>query len=156
MRTTEATQAEAITRLINEIRSSFHQLKVLAQELHGGSELTAARRGVMVDLVTRGDQTVPALAALRPVSRQNIQVVVNGLSEDRWVRLLDNPGHKRSKLVSPTQKGRAKIRRMLEQERLLLASLELRHTKEDVIRAAEVLHEMRAVLEDLRTSARDD
>ena len=76
--------------------------------------------------------------------------------EDGWVSLLDNPAHKRSKLVSATQKGRAKIRRMLEQEQLVLASLELRNTKEEVIRAAEVLHEMRAVLEDLRTSARDD
>ena len=146
------TQADAMIDLINEVRSTFHLLRVLARDLHGGSDLTAARRGVMIDLLQGSAQTVPTLARKRPVSRQHIQGVVNGLLADDWVELLDNPAHKRSKLVSLTTSGRETITRMLSLESDLLQHLDMDPTPGEMAQAAELLRQARAALTSLRIS----
>ena len=143
-------QVEALTHLINEVRSSFHLLKAMAQQVHGGTELTAARRGVMLDLLSGGDRTVPELARMRPVSRQHIQIVVNGLLDEGWVDLRPNPAHKRSHLVSLTSRGKQVVTQMREREVKVLGEVELPLDISDLVQAAKVLSEMRAALERLR------
>jgi DNA-binding MarR family transcriptional regulator len=55
------------------------------------------------------------MAAARPVSRQHCQTLVNGLAEQGLVEFLDNPRHKRSKLVRITKRGRARFESMKAQ-----------------------------------------
>ena len=71
--------------------------------------------GVLRSLVQEGAQTVPQMAAARPVSRQHCQTIVNGLAEQGLVEFLDNPRHKRSKLVRLTKRGRARFESMKTQ-----------------------------------------
>jgi DNA-binding MarR family transcriptional regulator len=52
------------------------------------------------------DQTVPAIARRLGVTRQAIQPVVNELALDQLVRLVPNPGHRRSPFVVLTPDGR--------------------------------------------------
>lgn len=63
--------------------------------------------GLMRTLGTEGPRTVPQIARSRPVARQHIQRMVNELAEQGLVELIDNPAHRRSKLVRLTAKGQA-------------------------------------------------
>lgn len=63
--------------------------------------------GLMRTLGTEGPCTVPQIARSRPVARQHIQRMVNELAEQGLVELIDNPAHRRSKLVRLTARGEA-------------------------------------------------
>jgi DNA-binding MarR family transcriptional regulator len=78
---------------------------------------SAAPQGFwLFDLDRSGSRTVPQMASARPLSRQHIQMLVNPLVEGRYVELVDNPAHKRSKLVRLTPKGRKLVDRMRKRE----------------------------------------
>jgi DNA-binding MarR family transcriptional regulator len=144
--TTNRTREAEIMRVINRVRSLFHELRAVAQELHGGSSLAGGRRGVLLNLLQDGDQTVPELARRRPVSRQHIQVLVNELMRQGLVVRKPNPAHKRSKLVSLTKKGEERIRIMLGKERRALQSLKLDAKIDELAAAANLLSEIKQAL----------
>lgn len=77
---------------------------------HAGGEF-----GVLRTLVKDGAATVPDLARTRPVSRQHCQVIVNSLFEQGLVEFVDNPRHKKSKLVRATRRGRSRFDAMKAQ-----------------------------------------
>ncbi len=83
----------------------FHRLQALSEDFHGDGGRSAARRGLLRGLAQLGPQTVPAMARARPVSRQYIQVLVDGLLEDGLVETVPNPAHARSHLVRITPQG---------------------------------------------------
>jgi DNA-binding MarR family transcriptional regulator len=66
-------------------------------------------------LVKEGAQTVPEMARSRPVSRQHCQTICNTLEAQGLVEFVDNPKHKRSKLVRATKKGRDRFQSMRKQ-----------------------------------------
>lgn len=144
----------AVMQVVNGVRSLFHELKAVVRELHGGSPLAGGRRGVLVDLLEDGDQTVPELARRRPVSRQHIQVLVNALGKDGLVIAQPNPAHRRSKLISLTAKGRRTITAMLERETSLLQTLNLEPEAGELLAAARVLEEVRSAFRDPEWRAR--
>jgi DNA-binding MarR family transcriptional regulator len=61
--------------------------------------------GLLRSLREGGPQTVPALARMRPVSRQHIQTLADAMAADGLVAFKSNPAHKRSQLVTITAKG---------------------------------------------------
>lgn len=138
----------AVMKVVNGVRSLFHELSVVAQEVHEGSPLAGGLRGVLLNLLEDGDQTVPALARRRPVSRQHIQTLVNELLRGGLVVRNSNPAHKRSKLVSLTPKGRLRITAMVERENKLLRALDLEAEADQLMAAAEVLEELRTAFRD--------
>jgi DNA-binding MarR family transcriptional regulator len=77
---------------------------------HAGGEF-----GVLRTLVKDGPQTVPELARTRPVSRQHCQMIVKGLVEQGLAEFVDNPRHKKSKLVRATRRGRSRFDAMKAQ-----------------------------------------
>ncbi len=143
-------EVAALQELIDETRRFFHQLRVAAQQVHGGSTMTAGLRGVLLDLFKNGDQTVPAMARARPVSRQHIQTLVDQLHRGGLLRLKNNPAHRRSKLISLTRAGHAAAEGMLKREAEVLGALDL-PVSEDSIRSA--AHVLRSARELLRGSA---
>ena len=68
--------------------------------------------GLLHSLAVDGPQTVPQLAGARPVSRQHIQQIANQAEADGLIAFIDNPAHKKSKLVSLTDAGRARHQEM--------------------------------------------
>jgi DNA-binding MarR family transcriptional regulator len=60
---------------------------------------------VLRSLKLEGAQTVPQIARSRPVSRQHIQKLANTMISDGVIEFVENPAHKRSKLLQLTSKG---------------------------------------------------
>ncbi len=135
------------TRLI---RSCFHQLKALGDELHKDLGVTVAMRAVMESLAEDGKQTVPQVAQAKAVSRQHIQVNVDELAKARLVTFQENPGHKRSPFVALTKKGtttfagmRRREARILEQIAGSFTSAELNHTSDTLMKLKQSIIEVR-------------
>ena len=55
-----------------------------------------------------GPLTVPQIAEMRPTSRQRMQRLADELEAEGLVEFIDNPSHRRSKLVRLTRKGEAR------------------------------------------------
>jgi DNA-binding MarR family transcriptional regulator len=92
----------------------YFRIEAITQATAGFAQ-AGGEFGVLRTLVQDGAQTVPQMAASRPVSRQHCQTIVNGLAEQGLVEFLDNPRHKRSKLVRVTKRGRARFENMKAQ-----------------------------------------
>lgn len=145
-----ARAVRALVSVIDQTRLLFHRLKRTAEELHRQGATTAGRRGVLQSLEREGPQTVPQLARARPVSRQHIQQLVDPLAEDGLVELVDNPRHKRSRLVRLTDAGRRRLEELERRERPVLEALAGELGAEELEEAAAVLAKLRGLLADRR------
>ena len=140
-------RAEALETLMSEAVALTHRLRAAAEEMHGEGELTAGRRGVLRSLQSGGPQTVPQLARSRPVSRQHIQMLVDGLAEDGLVEFVENPAHRRSRLVRLTAAGRQRFERMRARETEVFAALRLPIETGRLAEATAVLRQIKTALE---------
>ena len=140
-------QARAIESIINETTSLYQRLRVVAEEVHGFGKLSGGRRGILKGLNRYGPQTVPQMARARPVSRQHIQTIVNPLADEGLVELIDNPAHKRSRLVRLTERGSKLIEEMNDREARLFSRVELGISEKDIRDAAAVLRSVRESFE---------
>jgi DNA-binding MarR family transcriptional regulator len=96
------------------IRRVFRGMATLADQYLEDSGLSAADRAVMEFLYPREQLSVPDIARRYRVSRQHVQVTVNRLVERGLLRSMENPKHKRSRLIRLSELGRecfAEIRR---------------------------------------------
>lgn len=84
-------------------------------EATAGFATAGGEWGILRTLVKEGPLTVPEMARSRPVSRQHCQTIANALEAQGYVEFVDNPKHKKSKLVQPTKKGRARFQSMRKQ-----------------------------------------
>lgn len=114
---------QKLNTVIFEVRACFHRLKAFADAMHRDLGISASMRGVLEALAERPEQTVPQIARTKGVSRQHIQVNVDGLSAGGWVRLRRNPGHTRSPLIVLTERGRAAFTEMRRRESAALEEL---------------------------------
>ena len=119
----------------------------MAAQIHGQGELTAGKRGVLRGLDRSGPQTVPQMARIRPVSRQYIQTLVNLLAQEGQVKFIENPAHKRSRLVRLTPKGKEFLEAMYRREAKLLAGLKTDIPEKDMLAAAVALRAVRQLFE---------
>ncbi|QBD74786.1 MarR family transcriptional regulator [Ktedonosporobacter rubrisoli] len=142
-------KAEALMALIEEAMAVQMCLQLIAEHLHGSSELTRACRGILRDLYRLGPRTVPQLARNRPVSRQNVLMLVHRLASEDLVAFSRNPAHKRSHLVSLTDRGKELLEQMWGREMALLSHLDLDLPLDDLRAATGVLHHLRTTFEQL-------
>jgi DNA-binding MarR family transcriptional regulator len=139
-----------IQELIDEVIVTFRQLRVVSAEIHGDGAPMPGQRGVLLDLARMGPQTVSGMARARAVSRQHIQALVDYFRTRGLVDLVENPNHRRSKLVRLTRNGRVLVKAMVERERAALSSLDLAIPPVQIRRAAAVLRALRQHLQDHR------
>jgi DNA-binding MarR family transcriptional regulator len=66
----------------------------------------------MRSLALLGPLTVPQIAQMRPTSRQRMQRLADELAGEGLVKFIENPRHRRSKLVQLTPKGDARYREL--------------------------------------------
>jgi len=137
---------DLLESIIGEVRSLFHLLRASAVDLHGLGPSSAGLRGVIESIADNGPQTVPQLARSRPVSRQHIQMLVNDLVQRGLVHLVDNPAHRRSRLVDLTDEGRLAHRRMRQIEDRLLARLPITASESEIQTTVSVLRQLREVI----------
>ena len=127
--------------------SLFHTLTTAAEDLHQQGNFTAGKRGVLRGLYRLGPQTVPHMAKVRPVSRQYIQMLADQLEEEGLVEFVENPAHKRSRLVRLTEKGKMLIETMLRREAHLFKDLPIPVCDQDILTATAVLRSFRELFQ---------
>jgi DNA-binding MarR family transcriptional regulator len=96
----------------------------------------------MRSLALLGPLTVPQIAQMRPTSRQRMQRLADELAADGLVEFIDNPKHRRSKLVRLTRKGDARYRK-LDARFLAIASTMGRGLSEaDIRKTTEIVRQL--------------
>lgn len=88
------------------IRRLFRAMADTANVYLHDAGLTAADRAILEFLHPDAELTVPQIARRYQVSRQHVQVTINGLLDKGLVRSTVNPQHKRSTLMQLTDAGR--------------------------------------------------
>ena len=142
-----ANRVAALLRVFDETAALFHRLRSVAAEVHGQGEVSAGRRGILRSLNRQGPRTAPQLARERAVSRQHIQVLVNGLLADGLVAARENPAHRRSPLLDLTPEGRRYLAASEQRERDLLAQARFGLNAQELEQTASALGALRRYLE---------
>ena len=103
-------KAEAIAELMFEVARCFFRIRALGQKTGLITEWGGGSFGFMRSLAELGPLTVPQIAQMRPTSRQRMQRLADELAAEGLVAFVDNPKHRRSKLVQLTPKGARRYR----------------------------------------------
>jgi DNA-binding MarR family transcriptional regulator len=104
-------------------------------------------RAVLDQLRRGGDLTVPQMARDQDLSRQFVQRMVNDARDAGWVKLVDNPAHRRSSLVHLTRSGARAIGAVTTREHELLRQVGGDLTGAEIDATLRVLTQMLAALE---------
>lgn len=106
--------AEDILELSVTVIEMYFRIEAITQAT-AGFATAGGEWGVLRTLVKEGPLTVPEMARSRPVSRQHCQTICNALESQGLVEFIENPKHKKSKLVRATKKGRDRFQSMKKQ-----------------------------------------
>lgn len=105
-------KGEAIADLMLEVAQFFFRLRAVGQRTGLITSWGGGAFGFMRSLAVIGPLTVPQIAQMRPTSRQRMQRLADELAAEGLVEFIDNPRHRRSKLVRLTRKGETRYREM--------------------------------------------
>src|SRR5215210_2608186 len=100
-------KAEAVTELMLEVAQCFFRIRVVGQKTGLITDWGGGAFGFLRSLALLGALTVPQIARMRPTSRQRMQRLADELDAEGLVQFVDNPKHRRSKLVELTREGEA-------------------------------------------------
>lgn len=135
------TKSEKMTALTQAVRSVFNRLKALGDQLHGDLEITTAMRAVMETLTT-APMTVPQIAKLKGVTRQHIQLLADALVEAGLAVVKENPAHRRSSLITLTEKGKRAFAKMRAREEPVIDEIAWEFDAQELERATGVLNRL--------------
>lgn len=141
-------EARKFFELVDEVRALFHRLRAAGEVLLEEEGIHAGQRGLLLDLERHGPHTVPDLARMRPVSRQNVQSAMDPLVERGLVERRDNPEHKTAWLYALTVDGQAMVARIRRRELRWVERTGLPVPLTDIERARNVLQSVRRHVEE--------
>jgi DNA-binding MarR family transcriptional regulator len=105
-------KAEAIAELMLAVAQCFFRIRAVGKKAGFITSWGGGGFGFMRSLALLGPLTVPQIAQMRPTSRQRMQRLADELAAEGLVKFIDNPKHRRSKLVQLTRKGDAHYRQL--------------------------------------------
>lgn len=105
-------RSEAIAELMLEVAQCFFRIRAVGQKTGHITSWGGGAFGFMRSLALLGPLTVPQIAQMRPTSRQRMQRLADELAAEGLVKFIDNPRHRRSKLVQLTPEGEARYREL--------------------------------------------
>src|SRR6266568_9322752 len=105
-------KGEAIADMILEVAQFFFRVRAVGQKTGLITSWGGGAFGFMRSLALVGPLTVPEIARMRPTSRQRMQRLADELVAEGLVEFIDNPRHRRSKLVRLTREGTARYRQL--------------------------------------------
>jgi DNA-binding MarR family transcriptional regulator len=105
--TTPIASSEAMQDLMVEVIALFFLLRAVGKQMGAVTAADGGYWGMLRSLKLEGPQTVPQIARSRPVSRQHIQKLANEMVADGVIEWVENPAHRRSKLLQLTPQGEA-------------------------------------------------
>jgi DNA-binding MarR family transcriptional regulator len=113
-RITRTSVGAALEELMVEVTYSFFPLRARGMQIGTNAAWGGSYWGMLRSLTLEGPQTVSQIARSRPVPRQSIQKLANEMIKAGLIELVDNPAHKRSKLLYLTPKGEVTYQELAE------------------------------------------
>jgi len=135
-------KAEAITELMLEVAQCFFRIRALGQKTGLITSWGGGAFGFMRSLALLGPLTVPQIARMRPTSRQRMQRLADELAAEGLVEFIDNPRHRRSRLVQLTRKGEARFRELSARLLSIASTMGVALSEADVRRATGIVRQL--------------
>jgi DNA-binding MarR family transcriptional regulator len=135
-------KAEAITELMLEVAQCFFRIRALGQKTGLITSWGGGAFGFMRSLALLGPLTVPQIAQMRPTSRQRMQRLADELAAEGLVEFIDNPKHRRSKLVRLTSKGGAHYRELSAKLLTIASTMGVTLSEADIRKTLEVVRHL--------------
>jgi len=135
-------KAEAIAELMLEVAQCFFRIRALGQKTGFIASWGGGTFGFMRSLALLGPLTVPQIAQMRPTSRQRMQRLANELAAEGLVEFIDNPKHRRSKLVRLTPKGDARYRKLDARLSSIASTLGVALSEADFRKTIEIVRQL--------------
>ena len=135
-------KAEAVAELILEVAQCFFRIRALGQTTGLITTWGGGAFGFIRSLALLGPLTVPQIAQMRPTSRQRMQRLADELAADGLVEFIDNPKHRRSKLVRLTPKGDAQYRELNDQFLSISSTIGVALSEADIRNTIEIVRHL--------------
>ena len=135
-------KGESIAELMLEVAQFFFRIRAVGQKTGFITSWGGGAFGFMRSLALLGPLTVPQIAQMRPTSRQRMQRLADELAAEGLVAFIDNPKHRRSKLVQLTPKGDTRYRELNARFLAIASTLGVGLSEADVRRAREIVRRL--------------
>jgi DNA-binding MarR family transcriptional regulator len=135
-------KGEAIAELMLEVAQFFFRIRAVGQKTGFIASWGGGAFGFMRSLALLGPLTVPQIAQMRPTSRQRMQRLADELAAEGLVEFIDNPKHRRSKLVQLTPKGDTRYRELNARFLAVASTLGVDLSEGDVRRTREIVRRL--------------
>src|SRR5919112_2658641 len=135
-------KGEAIAELMLEVAQCFFRIRSLGQKEGFITGWGGGAFGFMRSLALLGPLTVPQVAQMRPTSRQRMQRLADELEAEGLVEFIDNPKHRRSKLVRLTPMGEARYRDLNARFLSIAATMGVALSETDIRKTIEIVRHL--------------
>jgi DNA-binding MarR family transcriptional regulator len=135
-------KTDAVSELVLEVAQYFFRIRALGQKTGLITSWGAGTFGFMRSLAMLGPLTVPQIAQMRPTSRQRMQRLADELAAERLVEFIDNPKHRRSKLVRLTRKGDARYRELNARFLAIASTMGVALSEADIRKTTEIVRRL--------------
>ena len=135
-------KAEAIAGLMLEVAQCFFRIRAVGQKTGLITSWGGGALGFMRTLALLGPLTVPQVAQMRPTSRQRMQRLADELAAEGLVKFIDNPKHRRSKLVQLTRKGDARYRELYARFLVIASTMGAALSEADIRKTTEIVRQL--------------
>ena len=135
-------KAEAIAELMLEVAQCFFRIRALGQKTGLITSWGGGGFGFMRSLALLGPLSVPQIAQMRPTSRQRMQRLADELAAEGLVEFIDNPKHRRSKLVQLTPKGDARYRELNARLLAIASTMVVALGEPDIRKTTEIVRQL--------------
>jgi DNA-binding MarR family transcriptional regulator len=135
-------KGEAIADLILEVAQFFFRIRAVGQKTGLITSWGGGAFGFLRSLALMGPLTVPQIAQMRPTSRQRMQRLADELAAEGLVEFIDNPGHRRSKLVRLTRKGEARYRESSARFLAIASSMGVELAEAEIRKSTAILRQL--------------
>ena len=135
-------KAEAVAELMLEVAQCFFRIRAVGQKTGFITSWGGGAFGFIRSLALLGPLTVPQIAQMRPTSRQRMQRLADELAAERLVEFIENPKHRRSKLVRLTPKGHARYRALNARFLSIASTMGLALSEADIRKTMEIVRHL--------------
>jgi DNA-binding MarR family transcriptional regulator len=126
-----------------EVAQCFFRIRAVGQKTGLITSWGGGAFGFMRSLARLGPLTVPQIALMRPTSRQRMQRLADELAAPQGlVKFIDNPKHRRSKLVQLTSKGNARYRDLNARFLAIASTMGVGLSEADIRETTEILRQL--------------
>lgn len=142
------TQRRSVKKLFTETHRLDGRLQMLSDRTARPLGLSAARTAILEVLIQQ-PHTVAQIGRRLGLTRQSVQRTVDLMTEERLVRAIANPDHRRAKLIELTAEAADVLGELHEQQQRLSQSLTSGLTDDELGEATGVLETLRQRIEEL-------